>query len=281
MRGGGLDGRGEHVGWTDEAHAAFRDAACSVGRGERLVGQWCAAFGHLPPYDRAALEAAAIDLALQQHVTNLFRLAGVRPRPVRYVVSFACQDDPVAEAERLAPGKAELKIDAGGQWTDQTWRGLAALGRVAVIDFKQQGETADHERACRHLPAAWIEDPVPDPACWSPALAARYSADGAVTSVAALDALDPQPAAVNVKPGRMGSVLDAIDCLAHARARQLVAYVGGMFEVGVGRLQLRTLAALACPDGPNDIAPLLDESPRPARLLVSADAAGFAATARS
>ena len=49
-----------------------------------------------------------------------------------------------------------------------------------------------------------------------------------------------------------------------------------MFEVGVGRRQLLALAALACPDGPNDIAPLRSEGPRPRRLIVSSGHVGFA-----
>jgi hypothetical protein len=32
-------------------------------------------------------------------------------------------------------------------------------------------------------------------------------------------------------------------------------YVGGMFEIGVGRRQLCDLASVLCPDAPNDLAP--------------------------
>ena len=50
-------------------------------------------------------------------------------------------------------------------------------------------------------------------------------------------------------------------------------YVGGMFEVGIGRAQLRALAAVLSPDGPNDIAPISrgdDRPAHPARLRVAA-----------
>jgi hypothetical protein len=80
---------------------------------------------------------------------------------------------------------------------------------------------------------------------------------------------------VNVKPARMGSVLEALTCLARCAAEGIPTYMGGMFEVGIGRAQLRALAALACPDGPNDVAPLVGEPGRTARLGVDEDAPGF------
>ena len=59
------------------------------------------------------------------------------------------------------------------------------------------------------------------------------------------------------------------------------AYFGGMFEVGPGREQARQLAAIFCPDAPNDLAPfhggassLQGESPSVIRL----DQPGFGAT---
>jgi len=45
--------------------------------------------------------------------------------------------------------------------------------------------------------------------------------------------------------------------------------------VGVGRQQLRALAALLCPDAPNDVAPLVPPE-RPPRLAVDVSAPGFA-----
>jgi L-alanine-DL-glutamate epimerase-like enolase superfamily enzyme len=84
--------------------------------------------------------------------------------------------------------------------------------------------------------------------------------------------------AVNVKPARMGGVLEALRCAATCAAAGIDVYVGGMFEVGIGRTQLHTLAALLCPDGPNDVAPLgVGEAPppRPARLTVERGSAGL------
>jgi len=264
-------GRGECVAWTDEAHVAFRARLERVPRGRWWLGPWVAAMRQrfTDPYERAALEAAAIDAALRQAETGFLALAGVVPRPVRYVVSFEKVAAPVARAQ-AEPQRVELKIDADPDWDDATWAALAALGRVAVLDFKGAG---DAERAHRALPDALIEDPGPAP--WSAALGRRLSFDAPVTSADALDALPAKPAAINLKPARMGGVLEALVCATRCRERGIAVYLGGMFEVGVGRLQLRALAALLCPDAPNDIAPLVTAE-RPARLAVDGSRPGLA-----
>src|SRR5262249_8008221 len=122
-------GRGENVAWTDAAHERFDVRAVPLGTWR--LGEWAAAVHAAlsDPYERAALEAAAIDLALRQRDTNLFRLVDADAGPVRYVVSFDKVPDPVARATIEAPG-VELKIDVDPRWTDATWAALAATGRV-------------------------------------------------------------------------------------------------------------------------------------------------------
>jgi len=85
-------------------------------------------------------------------------------------------------------------------------------------------------------------------------ITARVSLDAPITEPAALDRV--VPFACNVKPARMGSVLDAVRTAARCERRDIAIYVGGMFEIGVGRRQLRDLAAVLCPDAPNDLAPI-------------------------
>jgi L-alanine-DL-glutamate epimerase-like enolase superfamily enzyme len=276
VRGAGRTGYGEHVGWTESEHETFRENAHRTARGATTLGAWSRSLAGLPPYDRAALEAAAVDLALRQSRTTLFEVSGVAPTLVRYVLSFVPGDDPAAHARHAGNGDLELKIDADPDWTAATWRSIATAARIAVIDFKLRGEPDDHERACEMVEAAWIEDPKPGDAPWSPTLLSRLSVDGAVTSAAALASILPVPAAVNVKAPRMGGVLEAISCLAACESHGLHAYIGGMFEVGIGRRQSLVLAAIACPDGPNDIAPLVGAAPRPPRLEIPLPIAGFA-----
>jgi O-succinylbenzoate synthase len=259
-----------------------RQAAAVDLAGCATVGELAAlAAGTLDrPYDRAALEASAIDLALRQAATAPAALLHVEPRALRYVVSFARCDDPVSRArDEIARGAGfGLKIDADPDWSDRILAGLAALERVDVLDFKLTGRVADHERAHRLVPRALLEDPLPGERRWSPGVRGRLTADAAVTSASALEDLREEPVAVNVKPARMGGVLEALDAVARCARRGVAVYLGGMFEVGPGRAQLHALAALLCPDAPNDVAPIAlgdAEPPRPPRLEPPSGA-GFA-----
>lgn len=279
LHGAGEHGLGELVAWTRVAHERLAARVHEVPRGAARLGEWVEAIGrHFPDaYERAALEAAAVDLALRQHATNLFRLAGVAPRPVRYVVSFGPSPDPLALAAR-EPGR-ELKLDVDPSWTDGTWAALATLGRVAIVDFKGAGRADDVTRALRALADALVEDPPP----WADIPddeRGRVAADATVPCATALDDLPHRPGAVNVKPARMGGVLEALACIARCQEAGLPVYLGGMFEVGAARRQLRDLAALFAPEGPNDIAPIAageGPPPRPERLEADPALPGFGA----
>jgi len=268
LAGRGERGHGEHVGWTSAAHEAFAARVRALPAGRWTVGAFAAELrARVPePYDRAALEAAAIDLALRQAGATLAALAGVTPRPLRYVVSFASTPAPAAEARRH-PG-VELKVDADADWDDATFAALAAVGRVAVLDWKRTGSAADHARGRRHLPDALVEDPGSDPTRWPHQ---RLALDAPILRARDLDALPVRPAALNLKPARMGGVQEALAAAAWAETHDVAVYVGGMFELGVGRKQLHALASVLSPDGPNDVAPIARaERPpeRPARLDV-------------
>ncbi|HEY8515131.1 MAG TPA: hypothetical protein VIS07_06445 [Candidatus Binatia bacterium] len=284
LHGPGASGRGEHVGWTLDEHAAFARRAATLDLAR------CATLDELSrslrrtlehAYDRAALEAAAIDLALRQANASLADLAGAAPRAVRYVLSFERCDDPVARARRELAARAELglKIDVDPAWSDETFARLAELRRAAVLDFKLSGDVADHERVHRLVPDALLEDPRPGDARWSPELLSRLSLDAAVTSAATLATLPVKPAAINIKPARMGGVLEALDAIAWCGAHGVVCYFGGMFEVSVGRTQLHALAALLCPDAPNDVAPIgvADAPPARPERITPREGPGFGA----
>lgn len=267
LRGGGLAGRGECVAWTPEDQAAFaRSAPAAIRPGRTTVGGLEARLSAVAedPYHRAALEGAAIDLGLAQAGTDPFRLAGRAPRPVSFCRSINRADDPVAAARAVLeadPG-ARLKIDCPEEgWDDAAWEGLAALDRVVVVDFKRSGPADRPIEAHRRIPAAWLEDPpresaarVADPAAG--AWGDRIAVDGYVRRAADLDRLPLPAAAVNVKAPRVGGWLEALRCLEACRMRGWKAYVGGMFEVGVGRAQAAVLASLHTADAWNDLAPL-------------------------
>jgi L-alanine-DL-glutamate epimerase-like enolase superfamily enzyme len=276
LNGAGAHGVGEHVGFTQREQQAFRDAVIPrVPRGRGRLDAFVAALHGCAtsPYERAALEAAAIDLALAQARTNCARLLGVVPAPVRYVVSFGPLADPLPAL--AAAGGLDVKLDVDAAWSDATLAALAASGRVAVVDWKGRGDRTAHERVHAALPAAWCEDPAPAAGPWSPALHARLAADAPVATAADVDA-SPLPTAVNLKPARMGGVLEALEAAARCERQGRAVYFGGMWEVGPGRQQLRALASLVAPEGPNDIAPLTHPAgPRPPRLRVDPAAVGF------
>jgi L-alanine-DL-glutamate epimerase-like enolase superfamily enzyme len=276
LAGDDAAGYGEHVGWTSADHERFRMSPVPAGRW--TLGAWAETMHgrEAEPYARAALESAAIDLALRQQGLTLFEIAGCTPRPVRYVVSFERCADPAAEAHRLRRDAStlELKIDVDPAWSDDVYAALAAAGGVAVLDFKETG--ADPGRGHRFLPDALLEDALPGP--WTEAVEGRLSFDAPIRRAADIPTLPVRPAAVNVKPARMGGVLEALGAVAACQAAGVAVYFGGMFEVGVGRRQLHALAALFAADAPNDVAPIGVgdvRPPRPRRLTVDGDRPGF------
>ena len=287
LAGGGHVGQGECVAWTPEEQTAFA-AACdalalpastTVGEVSEL------ALEHLgDPYGRAALECAAIDLALRQAGENPFRLADRDPEPVAFCWSLGSDADPEPAIRRILRGdpEARLKVDVPARgWSRRTWELLARTGRVVVADFKRAGDLAQVRLAHAWLPDAWIEDPPVEASSLDPtgSWRARVALDGYVLAAVDLDEPEIPPAAVNVKAPRVGGWLEALRCLETCRRRGWQAYVGGMFEVEVGRAQARVLASLFTPRAWNDLAPLLHaaDAPRPTSPLAVAEAyAGFA-----
>ena len=68
LSGRGHTGTGESVAWTDAAQEQFKTTALGMPIGHWRLGKWAATIAEsaADPYTRAALEAAAIDLALKQ-----------------------------------------------------------------------------------------------------------------------------------------------------------------------------------------------------------------------
>ena len=274
LAGTGYAGRGENVDWTPAEQAVFQRRCQAltpriVGRGPTTVGAigaFLRASG-AHRHHRAAIEAAAIDLGLRQAGMDLFELAGRPARPVRFCWSIGREEverrGPLACVEELFAQheSARVKIDCPPQgWSPETWEALAATRRVVVVDFKRQGRVEQVELAGRLLPDAWLEDPPlqaggGDEPQMSRRWFTRVALDGYVMQVADLANPPFPPAAVNVKASRLGGVLEALACLERCARQHWTTYIGGMFEVDVGRRQARILASLFSPDGWNDLAP--------------------------
>jgi hypothetical protein len=269
LAGGGLEGVGEEVTFQPAELLAESPAISWLFSG--ALGDFC---GHLetaelfgrPPefeavrcYRRWAYEASALDLALRQQGKTLADLFGMQPHPVRFVVS-----PPPGRVDEVPTG-ARLKIDAV-----DIRPGL----QIDVIDFKGQGDEALVECALALYPNALLEDP--------PVVVAggRISWDVGISAVDDIQRLPERPAAINVKPARIGSLAELLSLYAYCEAQEIETYGGGQHELGRGRGQIQQLAALFHPDEPNDVAPAAYNQaspvgPLPTSPLVLAFAPGF------
>ena len=278
LSGGGAIGRGENVAFTDEEQARFAARPSSLlNSGLRRDGIWAGRVDALvgpttQAYERAALEAALIDLALRQAGITLAALAGVSARSLRVVLSFAARPDAAAYVRRLrAAGRTEdLKIDVEPTWDAAARAALAGEPGVAVLDFKGRGDTALAEALAAQFPRALFEDPPVG------TTHPRVARDAPLTTADAVAEALARGEAVNLKAPRMAGPLEVLRALEHVRAAgaDALAYLGGMFEVDVGRAQARQLAALFCAEGPNDLAPF-DAASDAGRLQVHLDGPGF------
>lgn len=244
LRGDGREGQGEDVTFqTGDALATATGLAALYG--VRTLGEVWSRLDRLdlfarPPehavvrnYRRWTVEAAALDLALRQAGLSLGERLGSVPRPVRFVVS------PARGQIRRLPG-ARLKLDAGD---------VGAGLPVDVVDFKGQGDARLVGRILDLYPEALLEDPPVAVA------GARVSRDIGIHSFDDVLRLSERPAAVNVKPARLGGVAALLGLYEGCKREGIAVYGGGQHELGPGRPQIQILAALFHPDAPNDVAP--------------------------
>ena len=282
LHGGGEDGVGEDVTYSNEDQDAFQAAGPAQPlAGSTTFGGFAELVGSLdlfpaPPqfpayrlYRRWAFESAALDLALRQAGRPLHAVIGREPRPVRFVNSMRLGDpatiDPVRRRLELYPW-LEFKLDATSSWTDDLVEELAATGAVESVDLKgrysgtsvdQGPDAALYRRVAEGFPDAWIEDPALTPetervlaAHWD-----RVTWDEPIHSIADLEALPHRPKGVNLKPSRIGSLADLLATYDYCAAHGIRPYGGGQFELGPGRGQIQYLASLFHATSPNDVAP--------------------------
>jgi hypothetical protein len=282
LRGGGDEGLGEDVTYSEEDHDRF----ASLGPSLPLAGEWTIdSFSrHVdglelfpePPgmaafrdYRRWALESSALDLALRQSGASLAEAVGREPGPVRFVVSMR-----LGEPSTIEPVKRVLalyrdtmfKLDPVPDWTPELVAELADLGVVDSVDLKgaYTGTVVDnppnpalYRLVAEGFPNAWIEDPALTDET-EPVLRPhrdRITWDAPIHSVADIEALPFAPRTINIKPSRFGSLRRLFEAYDYCRERRIGIYGGGQFELGVGRGQIQYLASLFHSDAPNDVAP--------------------------
>ena len=282
LTGAGQDGLGEDVTWdqVDQIELVRHPTPDAI-LGRWTLAELSAALGELDlfpvapcrpasrHYRRWAFESAALDLSLQQAGLSLGDALDRTPRPVRFVSSVRLGEppsvDPIRARLRTDP-ELEFKLDPTLSWTAKTLKEIADACSVQVVDLKGLYTNAAvelppdaelYERVIGAFPDAWIEDPGFTPET-GPVLAGhlqRISWDEPVHAIEDLESLPASPGALNIKPARFGSLAELFAAYDFCEANGLVAYGGGMFELGPGRGQLQYLASLFHPDGPNDLAP--------------------------
>ncbi|WP_435063182.1 hypothetical protein [Halobaculum sp. EA56] len=294
LRGDGELGRGEDVTYDAPDHDALfadperdpRTPADGLGFEAALVGEWTfrefserlddvdlfpagepeRKTGHA--YRRWAVESAATDLALRQADTDLLGLLDREREPVSFAASTRLGDPPSADrvteiAERV-PGIG-FKLDPTDDWTDEVV-GALPTERVRVLDLKglYEGTEVDQEPDAEFYD--WVLSSFPDAVIEDPAITDetrhvfegeehRVSWDYPIDGVESVEALPWEPAWLNVKPSRFGTLEALSETIEWARERDVTLYGGGQFELGVGRDQLHALASAFYPDAPNDVAP--------------------------
>jgi L-alanine-DL-glutamate epimerase-like enolase superfamily enzyme len=272
MRGRGVEGRGEDVTYTASDHDHYPDRLPLAGRRaldahSRLLDA-CELFPNgasMPAavdYRRWAFESAALDLALRQNGLTLGEALGREYRPVRFVMSTRDEIEPWLQAN----SELEFKLDPTSDWTDARMRTLAALDRVRVLDLKgyYEGTPVDQTPDPRlyHSVAtlfrdAIIEDPALNDATRDALHGSedRWSWDAPIHSLDDVRALEREPRFLNIKPSRFGTLSRLLETIDWCEQNGVVMYGGGQLEIGVGRLQIQTLASLFYADAPNDVAP--------------------------
>ncbi|KAB7517833.1 hypothetical protein [Halosegnis rubeus] len=287
LSGDGCVGRGEDVCYGAEDHADYPRPD--------LTGEWefdglsdaisdadlwpsDPSQHHAPAFRQWAFESAALDLGLSQAEMTLAEALDTEPEPVRFVVSTRLDGFGRIESLLDANPDAEFKLDPTPEWDDALLGRLTDLDRVRVLDLKglYEGTEVDtepsaafYERIVETFPDAIIEDPAVTGETMDVVERERdrVAWDYPITGVPSVQALPFEPSVLNIKPSRFGTVESLFDTLDLADRLDLQLYGGGQFELGVGRDHIQTLASVAYPDGPNDVAPSAYNDPEASRSL--------------
>ncbi|CAN5129921.1 o-succinylbenzoate synthase [soil metagenome] len=240
--------------WVDGAEAVLRRFLVPAA----LAGRPSGVVGH--PMASAALEAAVLHLRLAAAGTTLAGWAGaVRDRVACGVaVGIADSvDELLAEVAgfvddgyqrvklKIRPGwdiepvravcsawpDVPLGVDANGSYERSDLAGsLSALDRLGLVEIEQPlaaGDLIGLGEAARRLDT---------PVCLDESIASAADLETAL----ALGAVDH----VNLKPGRVGGVAEALGIHDLALARGVPLWIGGMLDTGVGKAVNVALAAL-------------------------------------
>jgi len=137
--------------------------------------------------------------------------------------------DPV-RAVRERFGDVPLQVDANGSYRTQDWAQLAALDPFDLLLVEQPLPPDDL------LGSAEVARRIRTPVCLDESITSACAAASAIALKAC--------SVVNVKPGRVGGLLEAVRIHDLCRAEGVPVWCGGMLETGIGRAANLALAAL-------------------------------------
>ncbi len=164
-------------------------------------------------------------------VARVTRAVGEGYRRVKMKIAPA-MDVTTAEAVRAEFPSLAMGFDANGSCDAGDFDLLARLARLRPVSFEQPFAPRRldlHAELRRRHPRLTI--------CLDESVAAL----GDLISAHRFGALDE----LNLKPGRLGGQIEVVRILDYCRRHRIDAWVGGMFETGIGRLaNLRVAARL-------------------------------------
>lgn len=271
IAGGGAEGWGECVALTAATYTSeYADGAFDVLvqrlaplvagrhlRAEDVTGALAAVPGS--PMAKAAVEMAVLDAELRAEGRSFGdRLGAVRdlvPSGIALGLTSSVPRLLDAVAEALDAGYQRVKLKIAPGWDVEPVRAVRSHFPDALLQVDGNGayslDDLDVFAALDELDLLLVEQPLPaDDLAGSAALAARLTTpvclDEAITSAAAASAALAMGACsvVCVKPGHVGGYLEAVRVHDVCVAAGVPAWVGGMYETGLGRAGNVALAAL-------------------------------------
>ena len=262
VAGDGLEGWGECAAmaaprysgeWTDGALLVLRDFLVPAA----LTGSDSGVRGHAMA--KAALEAALLDLELRSRGVSLAaHLGGVRDR-VECGVSLGIEDDLDILLEQVRrfvdAGYRRIKLKIEPERDIEVVRvvraGFPNISLTVDANAAYRVEGADHLKTLDEFGLDYVEQPLGEDELLGHADLQRgmntpICLDETITSATvAADAIRVEACRViNIKPGRVGGLREAVRIHDLAEAAGIPVWCGGMLETGVGRAANLALASL-------------------------------------
>jgi o-succinylbenzoate synthase len=217
---------------------------------------------------KAGLELAVTDAALRAEGRSFADFVGATRDRVPSGVSVGLQRDPAALVDAVAAYldagyvRIKIKIEPGRDVGDTAAVRAAFPGISLQVDANSAYSLADADLLAE-LDAFDLllveqplqEDDLVDHAALARRLRTPVCLDESVVSAkAAADALTLGAASViNIKAGRVGGYLEAVDIADLCAAQGVPVWCGGMLETGIGRAANAALAALPAFTLPGDV----------------------------